>query len=105
MTDVTKDCFYQHILSQMNQSVLDSYFGNAFMIEPDWFDNWGNRIEYEQEVNYPRESYMLGVWMNSVHYFGLPERASSFKLRDSTLEEDPYRLYAVDLFIHQEWND
>jgi len=35
---------------------------------------------------YPRESYMMGVWMNSEHHFGLPERASTFKLRESTLE-------------------
>jgi hypothetical protein len=56
------------------------------MEDPRWFENWRNIVEYEKDMAYPRESYMMGVWMNSEHHFGLPERASTFKLRESTLE-------------------
>ena len=75
------------------------------MIEPRWFENWRNLVEYEKDMMYPRESYMLGVWMNSKYHYGLPERASHFLLRNSTLDSGPYRLYAADLFPHEEWND
>ena len=62
-----EDCFYQKVLKNMNQTVLDSYFGWMFMKEPRWFVNWAYLLEYEKDTMYQRESYILGVWMNSEH--------------------------------------
>ncbi|CDW74808.1 neutral alpha-glucosidase ab [Stylonychia lemnae] len=55
-----------------------------------------------QENRYKRESFMIGFYMNSEHLFGLPERTSKFLLQ-TTEKTDPYRLYNVDKFPHEEW--
>lgn len=47
---------------------------------------------------------MLGVFTNSKHHFGLPERSSSFLLSETGDGDSPYRLYAIDVFPHLEWN-
>jgi hypothetical protein len=52
---------------------------------------------------YERETFSMGVFTNARHHFGLPERADKFLLRE-TYGYSPYRLYAVDLFPHQEWH-
>jgi len=46
---------------------------------------------------------MLGLEFQARHLFGLPERSDKFLLED-TNSSDPYRLFNVDLFPHQEFN-
>lgn len=51
-----------------------------------------------------RESHAMGfLFANSMHLYGLPERADRFQLR-TTESSDPYRLYNVDVFPHDEWS-
>jgi len=44
---------------------------------------------------------MIGMTINSQNLFGLPERSSPFLLQ-TTENTDPYRLYNVDYFPHNE---
>ena len=46
---------------------------------------------------------MMGFYINSEHLFGLPERSAKLLLQ-TTENSDPYRMYSVDLFPHDEWN-
>lgn len=46
---------------------------------------------------------MIGSFISSRHLFGLPERSDKFLLK-TTSNGEPYRLYNVDLFPHDEWN-
>ena len=78
------------------------YEWNMF-VDPEWLKNFINTIVYEEGKDYPREAYQMGVWLNSTHLYGLPERSSHFLLKD-TLNSVPYRLYAADLFPHEEWH-
>jgi alpha 1,3-glucosidase len=47
-----------------------------------------------------REGISLGVFLTSSHIYGLPERADTFLLKDTT-KTDPYRLYSTDVFPHE----
>ena len=46
---------------------------------------------------------MIGFEFEAKHLFGLPERSDNFLLKD-TDSSDPYRLFNVDLFPHDEFN-
>ena len=41
----------------------------------------------------------IGALFKTKYLYGLPERESSFMLKD-TLNSDPYRLFAVDDYRH-----
>lgn len=75
------------------------------MSEKRWIEFMIQDLLYERSQKYPRESYMLSVWLRGDSFFGLPERASSFLLSDTLHKEQGYRLYSADLFPHEEWND
>ncbi|CDW88484.1 neutral alpha-glucosidase ab [Stylonychia lemnae] len=51
-----------------------------------------------------RQSMALSFRINSEYLFGLPERSEKLLL-GLTEESDPYRLYNIDIFPHQEWNN
>jgi len=43
------------------------------------------------------------LFISSRHLFGLPERADLFRLK-TTEDSDPYRLYTLDTFPHENFN-
>ena len=47
---------------------------------------------------------MIGFHIASEHLYGLPERSAKFLLKDTT-STDPYRMFPVDLFPHEEWDN
>ena len=64
-----------------------------------------NSIKTSQPYEHlKREAFVIGFKVFSKHLFGLPERTSQFLLNSTDLT-DPYRLYNVDLFPHEEWNN
>jgi alpha-glucosidase (family GH31 glycosyl hydrolase) len=87
----------------MPREVRDASFGWNFMVDPQWLKNFITQITYEMGNTYPRESYQMGVWYNATYLYGLPERSQHFLLKD-TSDIQPYRLYAADLFPHEEWH-
>ena len=46
---------------------------------------------------------MMGFSVASNHLYGLPERSGKLVLK-TTQNTEPYRLYSVDFFPHQEWS-
>lgn len=47
---------------------------------------------------------MMSFYLPTEHLYGLPERKNKYKL-NLTSDDNPYRLYAVDLFPHREWDN
>lgn len=47
---------------------------------------------------------MMSFYMASENLYGLPERANTYKL-NVTKKHEPYRLYALDKFPHEEFDD
>jgi alpha 1,3-glucosidase len=47
---------------------------------------------------------MMGFYFESSHIYGLPERKNKLTLND-TRHGQPYRLFAVDKFPHNEWDN
>ena len=45
----------------------------------------------------------MGFYFNFDILYGLPERADEFNLK-TTEYDDPYRVYALDVFPHYEWS-
>lgn len=100
--DIVNDCFYQ-ILYKMDQDDLNNLFGWMFMQDDSWIEHFVSWLQYETVLDAARESYSISVFMNAEHHYGLPERSAKFNLRE-TYGVEPYRLYAIDLFPHEEWN-
>ena len=75
------------------------------MSDKRWVENMIAEMLYERGQTYPRESYMLGAWLKGSKMYGLPERASSYRLSETIWREQGYRLYSADLFPHEEWNE
>jgi mannosyl-oligosaccharide alpha-1,3-glucosidase len=69
-----------------------------------WLGDWINKIKQEAKGSYPRESFMMSFYMASENLYGLPERANTYKL-NVTKKYEPYRLYALDKFPHEEFDD
>ncbi|TNV84333.1 hypothetical protein FGO68_gene5628 [Halteria grandinella] len=60
-------------------------------------------IQYEvNQVAKTPQNFMLGVVFSASYLYGLPERSVKLLLND-TLNTEPYRLYALDVFPHKEW--
>jgi alpha 1,3-glucosidase len=87
----------------MDQNEKNTHYGWNFMEDDRWLEKFVSWLEFEEHLNWKRESYMIGVFMNQRHHYGLAERQAEFSLKE-THNTDPYRLYAVDLFPHEEWN-
>lgn len=100
--DIQKDCMFPAI-ERMSEGVREKYFGHYFMKKDGWIPTYVEGLRKEYQSIYPRQSFMLGFSFTSSHLFGLPERSSTIQLKP-TAKTDPYRLFAIDLFPHDEWN-
>jgi hypothetical protein len=87
----------------MEKLILHKYFGPYFMQSEMWLDTWINMLKKEAKDFYPRESFMMSFYMVSEHLYGLPERATTYLL-NVTKKGEPYRLYAIDKFPHEEFD-
>ncbi len=67
-----------------------------------WLGDFVRKVKSEMSGTYPRESFMLGVYLATEHVYGLPERSGHYFL-NTTRGTQPYRLYASDKFPHIEW--
>lgn len=104
MTDaeVRADCLYP-VLERLNASFLERHFGPNFMGKQAWLGDFVRKVKSEASGAYPRESFMLGVYVATEHLYGLPERSGHYFL-NSTRGSQPYRMYASDKFPHVEWD-
>ena len=72
----------------------------------DWTKVWQKTVKSDNDhakFN-TRESLMMGFnFLGTKHMFGLPERSDHFLLK-TTQDMDPYRLFTVDVFPHEEFN-
>eukprot|EP00347_Sterkiella_histriomuscorum_P017483 403349187 len=99
---------YEKLQGDCLKPILDKIQNREYF---EWYDPtdyaWLNRVQdnirEEYDLRYPRESFMLGFYINSSHLFGLPERSADFLLQ-TTESQDPYRIYALDVFPHKEWS-
>ena len=98
-TEVQDDC-YVNLINKLDSRVKDRLFGHVGM------NQWVHSFKSDSLRNdRHRQSFFLGFKLNSEHLFGLPERSEKFLLRTTDEEgRDPYRLFNVDLFPHDEWN-
>jgi len=88
---------------RMDQADLNANFGWSFMEDSRWLENYVSWLQYEEFIAWRREAYSIGIYMSQEFHYGLPERQAEFRLSE-TFEGDPYRMYSVDLFPHEEWD-
>lgn len=102
--DVEADCFY-NVLLRIDTNKLHKYYGYMYMEDSRWLENYASSLQYEEHMAGATESLSLSFTVPhpNTSFYGLPERSSLFAL-DDTEDQDPYRLYSVDLFPHEEWN-
>jgi hypothetical protein len=74
---IASDCFYQ-VLSQLPINLVERHFGANFMASETWLGDYAHKIKIESEYGYPRESYMMSIYMASENLYGLPERSHNF---------------------------
>jgi alpha 1,3-glucosidase len=82
---------------------VNEHFGEGFMQNQYWLKNFSNNLKTEEQLKYKRESFMLSFFFNSSYLYGLPERSERIVLGE-TGNTDPYRLIAVDVFPHTEFD-
>lgn len=74
------------------------------MVTETWLGDFIQKIKSESVALYPRESFMISIYMASDNLYGLAERANSFNLNVTKFSQ-PYRLYSVDRFPHVEFEN
>eukprot|EP00347_Sterkiella_histriomuscorum_P014249 403361604 len=96
---VEKECMHDLLQDYENQKLVDTLYQSPS--SHNWITQFYQKYQQQSEIKF--ESMSLGFTINTQYLYGLPERSDTFLLKN-TDKTDPYRLYNIDLFPHQEWN-
>lgn len=85
---------------RLDTAHLHKHYGYMFMSDSKWLANFVSSLQYDEYLHGPVSTVHLGFsYPRNGTFHGLPERSTSFNLQDGH-----YRMYAVDIFPHEEWN-